>query len=121
MSRAVCTNCRSTGRLLEAPSYDLKVECYACDRCGRVWTREKAPTARPRVITLPRIFRVMQPWGPDKGRQGSVLSVHATVAEAFDAVDRFAIDAARAGAPSDFIELVVADDDGEVIPRPGTH
>ena len=121
MSRAVCTNCRNTGRLVEASSHDLKVECYACHRCGHVWTCEKAPTARPKVVTLPRTFRVLQPWGPDKGRQGTVQSVHATVAEAFDAVDRFASDVALTGAPSDAIEFVVADDDGEVIPRPGTH
>lgn len=123
MSRAVCTKCGSTGRFLEVSSHGLTVECYACDRCGHVWISEKAhPTARPRAVTLPhRTFWVVRPWGPDKGRQATVQSVHATVAEAFDAVDRFATDVSRTGASSDGIELVVADDDGEVIPRPGTH
>jgi hypothetical protein len=122
MSLAACTKCWRMGRLIEAPARDLWVEYYTCDRCGHVWTYEKAaPNARPNGVTPCRTFRVMHPWGPDKGRQATVQSVHATVADAFDAVDRFATDLALTGAPSDAIELVVADDDGEVIPRPGTH
>ncbi len=38
---------------------------------------------------MPRLpFRVMQPWGPDKGRQASLISEHATAADAFREIDR---------------------------------
>ena len=37
-------------------------------------------------------FRVVQPWGPDKGQQGTVQSEHKTVAEAFAALDSIASD-----------------------------
>ena len=43
-------------------------------------------------------FRVVQPWGPDKGRQGTVQSEHKTVAEAFAALDSIATDMAQTGA-----------------------
>ena len=59
--------------------------------------------------------------GPDKGRQGTVQSEHKTVAEAFAALDTFAADLAQIGVPTDAIELVVADENGQVVPRPGTH
>lgn len=123
MSRAICTKCQSTGRLLEGPSHDSWVEYYACDSCGHVWTYPKGiPDAQPKDVTLPSgTFRVMQPWGPDKGRQATSLSVHPTVTDAFDAVDRFAIEAVPLGAPSDAIELVVVDEHGQVVPRPGRH
>jgi len=63
-------------------------------------------------------FRVVQPWGPDKGRQGTVQSEHKTVAEAFAALDSIATDMAQTG---DAIELVVVDEHGQVVLRPGTH
>ena len=66
-------------------------------------------------------FRVVQPWGPDKGRQGTVQSEHKTVAEAFAALDSIATDMAETGEPGDAIELVVVDEHGQVVPRPGTH
>jgi hypothetical protein len=66
-------------------------------------------------------FRVVQPWGPDKGRQGTVQSEHETVAEAFAAVDSVATDMEQSGVPGDAIELIVVDDQGEVVQRPGTH
>ena len=66
-------------------------------------------------------FRVVQPWGPDKGRQGTVQSEHKTVAEAFAALDSIATDLAQIGVPSDAIELVVVDERGQIVPRPGTH
>ena len=66
-------------------------------------------------------FRVVRPWGPDKGRQGTVQSEHRTVAEAFAALDNIASDMAQTGVPGDAIELVVVDEHGQVVPRPGTH
>jgi hypothetical protein len=121
MSRAVCTNCRRTGRLLEGPTH-LPVEFYACDKCGHVWTQEKNDRHTNKDIASPTIcFRVVQPWGPDKGRQGTVQSEHRTVAEAFAALDGIATDMAQSGVPGDAIELVVVDQQGEIVPRPGTH
>ena len=66
-------------------------------------------------------FRVVRPWGPDKGRQGTVQSEHNTVAEAFAALDNLASDMAQTGVTGDAIELVVVDEHGQVVPRPGTH
>jgi hypothetical protein len=57
-------------------------------------------------------FRVVQPWGPDKGRQASVQSEHATAAEAFAALDATSAAMARTGAPADAIELIVVDEHG---------
>ena len=33
-------------------------------------------------------FRVVQPWGPHKGRQGTLISEHKTAAAAFREIDR---------------------------------
>ena len=114
MSRPVCAKCRGAGRLLENATRVSAVEYYVCVHCGHVWTCDKnhADAAT---------FRLIQPWGPDKGRQGTIQSEHATVAEAFAALDRVAMEMVLAGVPSDTIELVVTDEQGEVIPRPGTH
>jgi hypothetical protein len=62
-------------------------------------------------------YRVVQPWGPDKGRQATLQSEHSTVAEAFAALDAISAALARTGAPSDAIELVVVDDDGRPVGR----
>ena len=122
MSRAVCTNCRRTGRLLSGPT-NLPVEFYACDSCGHVWTQDKNDrhTTKKNVTQSAMNFRVVRPWGPDKGRQGTVQSEHKTVAEAFAALDSIATDMAQTGVPGDAIELVVVDEHGQVVPRPGTH
>jgi hypothetical protein len=66
-------------------------------------------------------FRVVQPWRPDKGRQGTVQSEHNTVAEAFAALDNVATEMSQSGVPGDAIELVVVDEHGQVVQRPGTH
>jgi len=122
MSRAVCTNCRRTGRLLEGPA-ELPVEFYACDTCGHVWTQDKnnRHTAKKKVAQPAMKFRVVQPWGPDKGRQSTVQSEHKTVAEAFAALDVVATDMEQSGVPGDAIELVVVDEHGRVVPRPNTN
>jgi hypothetical protein len=63
----------------------------------------------------------MHPWGPDKGRQATLQSEHATIAEASAAIDAMRAQMARTGAPTDAIELVVVDEDGRQVARPGTH
>jgi hypothetical protein len=100
----------------------LPVEFYACDTCGHVWTQDKNDRHTDKKKVAPAMrFRVVQPWGQDKGRQGPVQSEHTTVAEAFAALDSIATDMAQTGVPSDAIELVVVDEHGHVVPRPGTH
>ena len=66
-------------------------------------------------------YRVVQPWGPDKGRQASVLSEHATIDEAFAAIDALCAQMVRTGAPSDAIELIVVDGDGRQVARSSSH
>jgi hypothetical protein len=66
-------------------------------------------------------FRVVQPWGPDKARQSTLISEHATAAEAFREIDRLVSEMMRTGAPSDAVELVVVDPDDHVVRRPEVH
>lgn len=101
----------------------MPVEFYACDKCGHVWTQDKNAlgSGRKKVTRPAMSFRVVQPWGPDKARQGTVQSEHKTVAEAFAALDSIAAEMAQSGVPGDAIELVVVDDHGEIVQRPGTH
>jgi hypothetical protein len=68
-----------------------------------------------------RPFRVVQPWGPNKGRQATLISEHSTATEAFAEIDRLAARMVRTGAPSDAIELAVIDAGGTVVERPDTH
>jgi len=110
MARFICPKCRGGAFLLEGLSEHLWIERWVCDRCDLVWIYE------PR-----RIYRVMRPLGSYTGWHGTVKSVHTSVAEAFKAIDRFATEMVESGAPSDDIELVVVDERGRVIPRPGTH
>lgn len=66
-------------------------------------------------------WRVVQPWGRDRGRQATVVSEHASAAEAFAHIDRLAVQMVRTGAPADSVALVVVDDAGNLIDRPETH
>ena len=66
-------------------------------------------------------YRVVQPWGRDKAREAALISEHATAAEAFAEIDPLSEQMARTGAPSDTVELVVIDADGQVVSRPMTH
>ena len=66
-------------------------------------------------------FRVVQRWGQNKGREGTVQSEHKTIAEAFAALDSIATDIAQTGVPGDAIQLLVVDEHGQIVPRPGTH
>jgi hypothetical protein len=66
-------------------------------------------------------YRVVHPWGPDKGRQATLQSEHEAITEAFAAIDAMRARIIRTGAPGDAIELVVVDEGGNVAPRPVTH
>jgi hypothetical protein len=67
-------------------------------------------------------FRVVQPWGPDKIQQNTILSEHSTAAAAFAEIDRLSSEMVRTGAPADAIELVVIDvERATIIRRSGTH
>ena len=52
-------------------------------------------------------FRVVHPWGPNQGRQATLIIEHATLDEAFAEIDRLAAELVRTGAPSDAVELLV--------------
>ena len=52
-------------------------------------------------------YRVRAAVGPDKDRQAALQSEHATLAEAFRALDGVSAAMVRTGTPSDAIELVV--------------
>ena len=69
--------------------------------------------------------RIVQPFGGDKAREATLLSEHATVAEAFAEIDRLSAQMVRTGAPSNAIEVIVVDEgrpdcstDGELIHGP---
>jgi hypothetical protein len=69
-------------------------------------------------------YRVVQPWGRDRGRECTVQSEHKTLSDAFAAVDALAARMAATGAPSDAVEFVVINSDGDVVDvvqRPSTH
>ena len=66
-------------------------------------------------------YRVVQPWGPGKGRQATLQSEHRTIAEAFAAIDAMRAQMTRTGTPTEAIELIVVDDDGRQVRRPTSH
>jgi len=50
-----------------------------------------------------------------------LISEHPTAAAAFAEIDRLASEMVRTGAPSNAIELIVVDQAGEIVRRPGAH
>lgn len=64
-------------------------------------------------------YRVVQPWGPDKARQVTVISEHPTAAAAFAEIDRLCAEMVRTGAPSDAVELLVVDAAWQRVDRSG--
>jgi hypothetical protein len=65
--------------------------------------------------------RVVQPWRRERAREATLISEHATPADAFAEIDRLSARMVRTGAPSDAVELILVDAAGEVVPRPGAH
>jgi len=66
-------------------------------------------------------FRIVQPWGRDKGREATLVSEHPTVSAAFAEIDRLAAEMLRTGARTDSVELLVVDADGRILSRPDAH
>jgi hypothetical protein len=66
-------------------------------------------------------YRVVQPYGRDKAREATIISEHATAAEAFAEIDRLSAQMVRTGVRSEAIELIVIEASGRVVPRPGTY
>ena len=57
-------------------------------------------------------YRVVQPWGKDRGREATELSSWATLADAFAEIDRYAARYVSNDLPGDYLELRVVDDEG---------
>jgi hypothetical protein len=70
---------------------------------------------------MARSFKVVQPWGRDRGREATIISEHASALEAFAALDALAERMAQTGAQSDAIALLVVDVAGNQVARPGAH
>jgi hypothetical protein len=72
-------------------------------RIGLAWERmvDRGMDSLAQQAMRPMSCRVVQPWGPDKGRQATFLSEHATDSEAFAALDALSAQMVRTGAPSD--------------------
>jgi hypothetical protein len=64
------------------------------------------------------VFRVVHPWGRDRARESTVVSTHATAAEAFAEIDRVAEHMVSTGDRSDAVELIVVDANGNIVERP---
>ena len=63
-------------------------------------------------------FYLVQPWGRDRYRQATVQSIHATVDDAYARLDAIAEKLQRDGAPPDYLELYVVDEQRQPVTRP---
>jgi hypothetical protein len=57
-------------------------------------------------------YRVLQPYGKDRGREATEISTWSTIADAFAEVDRYAERMRSKGLPADCVALLVIDDEG---------
>jgi hypothetical protein len=73
-------------------------------------------TRRRYVPPLP--FRLVLPYGRDKAQEATMISGHATVADAFAEIDRLRAKMVRTGPPANKIELIVVDAANQIVPRP---
>jgi hypothetical protein len=65
-------------------------------------------------------YRVVQPWGPNRAKEATLISEHATVADAFAEIDRLRAQMTRTGTPAssrDAVELIVVDGSGRIVQR----
>jgi len=53
------------------------------------------------------LFRIVQSWGPDRSRQATLISEHASIEDAFAEIDRLSAQMVRTGAQSHAVELIV--------------
>jgi len=65
-------------------------------------------------------YRIVQPWGL-RVREWTLIDTRSTVREAFAAIDALSARMVRTGAPSDAIELIVVDDSGARVTKPGAQ
>lgn len=70
---------------------------------------------------VPMPFHLVQPWGRDRYRQATVQSIHDTVDDAYAWLDAIAEKLQRDGAPSDYLELYVVDEQRQPVARPGAQ
>jgi hypothetical protein len=66
-------------------------------------------------------YRIVQPYGRNRAREATLISEHATAADAFAEIDRLSARMVRGGAPSSAIELIVVDPEGRIVQRPEAH
>ncbi len=62
-------------------------------------------------------YSIVQPWGRDRYRQATVQSVHDTVDDAYARLDAIAEKLQRDGAPRDYLELYVVDEQRQPVRR----
>jgi hypothetical protein len=55
-------------------------------------------------------FHLIQPWGPDRYRQATVVATDDTATEAFAELDRYAEILRRDEMPPDYLEFFVVDE-----------
>ena len=65
------------------------------------------------------MFYLVQPWGRDRYRQATVQSIHDTVEDAYARLDAIAEKLQRDGAPPDYLELYVVDEQRQPVVWPG--
>lgn len=64
-------------------------------------------------------YRVVRPWRPhDKAGQSTVVTERDTIEGAFEEIDRLSEQMVMSGAPSNYVELIVVDEQGRMVPRP---
>ncbi len=73
------------------------------------------------TVRTPRPFYLVQPWGHDRYRQATVQSTHDTVYDAYARLDAIAEKLQRDGAPPDYLELYVVDEQRQPVTRPGVQ
>ena len=66
-------------------------------------------------------YRVVRPFGRNRARESTMISEHATAADAFAEIDRLSAQMVRTGAPADAVEFIVVDEAGRIIQRPEAH
>ena len=67
-------------------------------------------------------YRVVQPWGPDRARQATIVSDgHPTAAAAYAELDRLQFQMLSTGVQPDTVELLVVDGQHRIVSRPAAH
>ena len=77
------------------------------------------PAPRPQPVAMP--YSLVQPWGRDRYRDATVVGIHATVTDAYDALDAIAEKLQRDRAPDGYLEIDVVDEERQPVTRPGVQ